>query len=204
MSATWLKLITIFCLSCGSESGGVVYRNIGESLTIQCRSNETDEEFLHLKRGLNEDDVLVKEHNLEPKAISKEFTGRLQLNGKFPNIDILIKNVTLQDLGPFWCMYSKFVKKTSEYKMNKRSGSVLLVVTDTTDTTSTTVKGHGKCETGHNDLILGSIVISAVVLLGVVMIFFIWIIKKSLRSTAKPRSVPTNDVYEDMRGTLKR
>lgn len=111
-----------------TESGGVVWRDFGGSVTIQCRSPDPDQEFLTLKRGLGEDHVLVIENDTSKNTISKEFTGRLQLHGVFPSVDILIRNLTSGDTGPYWCFYSKFDLKSSQSVSKKGSGSVLLVV----------------------------------------------------------------------------
>ncbi|XP_076609266.1 uncharacterized protein LOC143334375 [Chaetodon auriga] len=200
MCAVWLKLVTILCLSCtaltGPESGGVVWRDFGGSVTIQCRSPEQDQESLSLKKGLGEDEILFKESNSEKPTISSEFTSRLELHGVFPSMDIFIKNLTSADTGPYWCTYTKFDQMTSQRVTMKGTGSVLLVVTDTMK----------QCDPENKNLVLVSVVISAAVLLGIIMGFFIWIIlkTKTLRSTVKPRHTTTNDVYEDMRGTLRR
>ncbi|XP_070837871.1 uncharacterized protein [Chaetodon trifascialis] len=200
MCAVWLKLVTILCLSCtaltGPESGGVVWKDFGGSVTIQCRSSDKDQESLYLKKGFGEDEILFKESNSETQTISKEFTSRLELHGVFPSMDILIKNLTSADTGPYWCIYSKFDQTSSRPISMKGAGSVLLVVTDA-------VK---PCEPENKNLVLVSVVISAAVLLGIIMGFLIWIIlkTKTLRSTVKPRHATTNDVYEDMRGTLRR
>ncbi|KAM9345973.1 uncharacterized protein ABDE67_012574 [Symphorus nematophorus] len=199
MSAVVLKLITILCLSCtalsGPESSGVVWRNIGGTVTIQCRS-DSDQELLNLKKGLSQDGIFVQESNTEVRTIAKDFTGRLQFNGVFPNIDIFIKNLTTGDTGPYWCSYSKFDMKTEKIVDKDSEGSLLLVVTDS-------VK---QCDPSNKNLVLVSVVISAAVLLGIIMGFLIWIILKTrtLRSTVKPKRVTTNDVYEDMRGTIRR
>lgn len=111
------------------ESGGVVWRDLGGAVTIQCRAPEPNQEFLILKRGLSEDVVLVKENNsgIIPN-IDKEFWGRLQVNGVFSSMDILIKNLTSNDTGPYWCLYSRFDGKAKTIE-KKGTGSVLLVVT---------------------------------------------------------------------------
>lgn len=111
------------------ESGGVVWRDLGGVVTIQCRTPEADQEFLTLKKGLNEDHILVKENNSDSNLnIAKEFKGRLQLNGVFGSVDILIKNLTSDDTGPYWCLYSKFDGRAKVIE-KQGTGSVLLVVT---------------------------------------------------------------------------
>ncbi|XP_030262503.1 T-cell antigen CD7-like isoform X1 [Sparus aurata] len=202
MSAVWLKLVTVLCFCCialGTETGGVLWKKPGEPVTIQCRTF-SDQESLSLKKGLKEEhDVLFKEGNSAKDTIAKEFTGRLQSHGEFPNVSILIKNLTSGDTGPYWCIYTKFDPKSGQLIQMKGTGSVLLVVTDSSDSMK-------QCDPASNELVLVSVVISAAVLLGIIMGFFIWIIKtKSSRRTAKPRRVANNDVYEDMRGgTLRR
>ncbi|XP_070778969.1 T-cell antigen CD7-like [Enoplosus armatus] len=201
MSAVWLKFITILCLSCEAlsdpGSSGVVWRDFGGTVTIQCRSPEPNQEFLSLKMGLSEENtVLYKDRNSDKTTIATEFTGRLQLNGEFPNVDILIKNLTSNDTGPYWCEYKRFDQKFSKVVIKKGEGSVLLVVKDTAQ----------QCEPSNKNLILVPVAISAAVLVIIFIIFLILIIHKTkaLRTTVKPRRVITNDVYEDMRGTLRR
>lgn len=111
------------------ESGGVVWRDLGGAVTIQCRAPEPNQEFLNLKRGLSEDVVLFKENNSDTNPnIAKEFRGRLQVNGVFSSMDILIKNLTSNDTGPYWCLYSRFDGR-AKIIGKTGTGSVLLVVT---------------------------------------------------------------------------
>ncbi|XP_071329942.1 uncharacterized protein [Trachinotus anak] len=200
MSAAWIKLTTVLCLICTAqsdpESSKVVWKNFGEAITIQCRTSQNAEEFLSLSKGLNEEvQIIYKEKSSGKDNIASEFTSRLQLNGAFPNVDILIKNLTSADTGPYWCVYKRFNKESAEFMTTKGNGSVLLVVTD----------AKQACETTHLNLVLACVVVSAAVLLIFILIALVWIFikTKKLRSTAKPRPVATNDVYEDMRGTLR-
>ncbi|XP_070704501.1 uncharacterized protein [Pempheris klunzingeri] len=200
MSAVWLKLITILCLFCtvlsGPGSSGVVWKHFGETITIQCRySNKT--EYLYLKRGLSEDLIFIKEYNSDKSNIVTGFGGRLQLNGVFPNLDILIKNLTSDDTGPYWCEYKRFDDNKHRAEITKGTGSVLLVVTDRAQT----------CEPSDKNVALVSVVICAAVLLGIIVtgLLIVIILKiKALCSKVKPRRVATSDVYEDMRGTRRR
>uniref|UniRef100_UPI0037E7145B uncharacterized protein n=1 Tax=Semicossyphus pulcher TaxID=241346 RepID=UPI0037E7145B len=201
MSAVCLKLLTIFYLCStaltGSGSNGVVRKDFKGSITIQCRFTEGDPDNLTVKKGLSEDQVLYREKDSEKNTITAEFRSRLQVYGKFPNLDILIKNLSSEDTGPYWCTYETFNKKTKQPEIKIGTGSVLLVVADA-DT-------EKKCEDSNKSLVLVSVVITAVVLLTIIVTFCIWILKtKNLRTTAKPRRVANNDVYEDMRGTIRR
>ncbi|XP_069569628.1 uncharacterized protein [Brachyistius frenatus] len=134
MSAVWLKIITILCLYCSAltdtEVKGLVWRNVGEAFTIQCRT-DGEQESLCLRMGLNEQFEVFFRNKLSVKdTVAQKFTGRLESNGVFPNMDIFIKNLSLTDTGPYWCGYSMYDKKTHEQKVINGEGSMLLVVTD--------------------------------------------------------------------------
>ncbi|XP_034751045.1 uncharacterized protein LOC117958646 isoform X2 [Etheostoma cragini] len=207
MSVFWLKLTTVICLYYAALSGPVnsevVWRDSGEAVTIQCRCSDPNQEFLTLKKGLSEDyEVLYKDGNSEKDTIKKEFKARLQLNGVFPNVDIFIKNLTSNDTGPYWCEYKKFDPKFNEAMKMKGTGSILLVVTDRPQQFA-----DSTCDPLENNLILVFVVICAALLIGIIMCLLIRIIilkTKTLRTKKKTRKVPTNDVYEDMRGTIRR
>uniref|UniRef100_A0A3P9C573 Immunoglobulin V-set domain-containing protein n=1 Tax=Maylandia zebra TaxID=106582 RepID=A0A3P9C573_9CICH len=87
----------------------------------------SNQEMLYLKRGLNEEEDIFYLTDLKKSTINQKFTDRLQFHGQVPNVDILLKNLTLDDTGPYWCVY----KMTSNYelKASRGNGSVLLVVT---------------------------------------------------------------------------
>ncbi|XP_010770111.1 uncharacterized protein [Notothenia coriiceps] len=207
MSSVCLKIMTILCLSgtavSDPGSSGVVLKEIGRDVTIQCRNPQKDQESLALKKGLNmEYDVFFNRHDSEKVTIAMDFRDRLQYNGLFPNIDILIKNVTSKDTDTYWCVYNKF--GTPVTKNGK--GSILLVVTEPRTDSLVPRPPCDQSNNNNNYLILVLVVIGAAVLLGIIICFLVWIITKtkSLRSAKKPRRVATNDVYEEMRGTIRR
>nr|XP_004558467.2 uncharacterized protein LOC101486811 isoform X1 [Maylandia zebra] len=178
----------------------VIRIKVGKQVTIQCKS-ASNQEMLYLKRGLNEEEDIFYLTDLKKSTINQKFTDRLQFHGQVPNVDILLKNLTLDDTGPYWCVY----KMTSNYelKASRGNGSVLLVVTESGPAPSPRPVCTGQSQ---GDLVLVSVVICAAVLIVVLTVFLIWIIIKTkpLRSTVKKRQVPVNDVYEDMRGTIRR
>ncbi|XP_074553381.1 uncharacterized protein LOC141809992 isoform X2 [Halichoeres trimaculatus] len=198
MSAVCLKLLTILSVCCtalsASESSGAIWKDPGDSITIQCRFPTKDQSYMYLKKGLNDFDVFFRQKGSEKDTIATGFKSRLQTHGVFPNVDILIRNLTSDDTDPYWCEYQKISMSPQK---TKGQGSVLLVV----NRESTAQQ----CGEPNKDLVLVSVVISAVVLLGILLAFFVWIIKtKALRTTVKPQRVSNNDVYEDMRGTVRR
>ncbi|KAL3987198.1 myelin associated glycoprotein [Sarotherodon galilaeus] len=178
MSAVWLQLITLLCFSFGAPSRadghGVVRINVGKQLTIQCRS-ASHQDYLYLKKGLNEEEDIFHLTDSKEPTINQKFTDRLQFHGKLPNVDILIKNLTLDDTGPYWCVY-KVADKNYELKATRGNGSVLLVVTE--NRLSPTVP---QCDQSQGDLplILVSVVICAGVLIVILVASLIWIIIKN-------------------------
>lgn len=109
------------------ESGGVVWTDVGGSVTIQCRDT-ADKESLSLEKGLSQEEILNKDRDSEKITIAKGFRDRLQLDGEFPNLNIFIRNLTTDDMGPYWCVYKKYDTTASQLKTEKGKGSVLLVV----------------------------------------------------------------------------
>ncbi|KAM9843896.1 uncharacterized protein ACBR49_013013 isoform 2-T2 [Aulostomus maculatus] len=197
MSAVCLRLITtvsLFYTTLGkNENSTVVWRDVGGFITIQCRTSEPGQILMELEKGLNgEFDVVVKDKSKEP-TVAKEFKGRLQLHGVFPYLDIVITNLTSDDTGLYWCIYKGFDAVSSSSKDTKGTGSVLLVVTDP------------QCEQPNRSIILVTVVISAMVLTVILVVFLVWSIYKTkkFKATMKPRRIPNNDVYEDMRGTIR-
>lgn len=126
----------------------------------------------------------------------------MQLNGNFPNLDFLLKNLTSDDTGVYWCLYKEFDAKSGTTAVIEGQGSVLLVVTDPTGEVDKST-AHD-CDQPNKELVLTSVVISSAVLLTIIMALFLLVIRKvkSRLSADKPR--PLNDVYEDMRGTIRR
>ncbi|KAG8007027.1 hypothetical protein GBF38_023146 [Nibea albiflora] len=202
MSAARIQLITILCLFStalsGPESGGVVWKDPGGSITIQCTATTKDHEHLSLEKGLTPSDQILykdKDSNQEVKATG--FKDRLQLHGQFHNLSIYIKNLTAADTGLYWCIYSMYNPKAGQVQKECKA-SLLLVVRES----------PRHCDPSDKNLVLLSVVISAAILLGIIIGFLIWIVLKtkamrSARSTAKPRRTAANDVYEDMRGTMR-
>nr|XP_040047168.1 T-cell immunoreceptor with Ig and ITIM domains-like [Gasterosteus aculeatus aculeatus] len=127
MSALHLKLVTTFCLCCtalsGPGSSGVEWKDVGGNVTIGCRPPGEGQTTLSLWKS--EAQILYVHGKSRKETIASEFSGRLQLTGEFPDIDIIIKNLTSDDTGAYWCKYN------TELVLGK--GSVLLVVTESPD-----------------------------------------------------------------------
>lgn len=112
------------------EGSELLWRTPGKDVAIQCRLETQDEvQSLSVTRGLAQDDVFHVEADSKDKPLIKDpFHGRLQYSGTYPNLDILIKNLYLNDTGPYWCICRKVNKIKRETTIVKTKGSVLLVV----------------------------------------------------------------------------
>lgn len=100
------------------------WKRPGEAFTIECRHLEQGLNSLTVKRGIEKSEVLFM--SLDKQLIKDGFKDRLQINGVFPSPDILIRNLTSNDTGPYWCFYE--VNDRDDIKEEEGSGSVLLVV----------------------------------------------------------------------------
>ncbi|XP_043957073.1 uncharacterized protein LOC122822452 [Gambusia affinis] len=205
MSAVWVKMSTILCLCYTAEMKGVVWKEVGQSITIQCRIGSV-QDHLNLKMGLIETEIVSINREPKKEIIHQGMKERVQTHGSFPNYDILIKNLRENDTGPYWCAYSK----TEDYSFitTKGDGSVLLVVTEKRkQTPSPSTPPQRNCEGADTNMVLLVVGIFVGVLLIMMLGFVLFITRKtkSSNNAVKPRRVATgNDVYEDMRGTLRR
>ncbi|KAM9393267.1 uncharacterized protein KZ484_004465 [Pholidichthys leucotaenia] len=201
MFSVWLKLLTILCLCCRAlTDAGVVWKHVGEAVTIKCivPSNGIN---LSVRKGLDEEiQIFFFDKDKRKLVIFQPLQARLQSDNNFPELSIRIKNLTLNDTGPYWCKYT-YLDINYNPKTSKAPGSVLLVVTENRNVATNAVS---KCEEPQNEIVLLSVLICAAVIV-VILVCILLILKiKPQRTTVKPRQVPTNDVYEDMRGTVRR
>lgn len=108
----------------------IVWREVGETVTIQCRSS-SGPRSLHLIKGMREEQTIAK--ILKPKTGRQPpsnlvLEDRVEYNGTFPNINFYFKNLNVNDTGPYWCSYQKTDIRYN-LQTTKGEGSVILLVT---------------------------------------------------------------------------
>uniref|UniRef100_A0A3B3VBX0 Immunoglobulin domain-containing protein n=1 Tax=Poecilia latipinna TaxID=48699 RepID=A0A3B3VBX0_9TELE len=163
----WCALsFMFFCL----ETKEVIWRETGQSVTIRCRIN-TDQDFLVLKMGHNEEtEVAFINRASRKRHFHKRIAGRVQTNGTFPSVDIVIENLNVSDSGPYWCVYSK-LDDSYRQLVTKGYGSVLLMVTGDCESTTTTIMEVPKCDASSLTLVVVYVRITVIVLIGLMLGF---------------------------------
>ncbi|XP_029913778.1 T-cell immunoreceptor with Ig and ITIM domains isoform X2 [Myripristis murdjan] len=207
-SALWLTLTSILCLSCctalaGKGNTGPVWKEIGGSITIQCKTTMKDSISMSLRWGLHEQvEILSAAKSTSNVTIKEDLKHRVKAKKNYPTLDIVIRNLTVEDTGAYWCLYKKLDSIDYSLKQEKGDGSVLLVVKGA----ALSCEDKDSSEKPPSTLVLMSVLTAGIVLLITFVLLFIWIIFKikAIRGSPKPRRVNTNDVYEDMRGTIRR
>eukprot|EP00063_Salmo_salar_P074824 XP_014049659.1 PREDICTED: uncharacterized protein LOC106601799 isoform X3 [Salmo salar] len=206
MSALCLCCAIFLCLLCctlaekGSK-GLLVRKQEGDTMTIHCSTSLPDQENLSVYMRLTKEiEVLYFHQGNQKFTLHKRFELRLTPNGKLNKMDITITNLTIEDSGVYWCVYS--VYKSPKNEKTEGEGAVLLVVNDEECDQNDASSGLGM----PRYLVLVSAVTAGSVLLLSLLILFIWVIPrlKAWRATIRPTPVRTNDVYEDMRTTIRR
>uniref|UniRef100_A0A1A8NLH2 Chromosome 3 SCAF14707, whole genome shotgun sequence, Uncharacterized protein n=2 Tax=Nothobranchius rachovii TaxID=451742 RepID=A0A1A8NLH2_9TELE len=193
MSAVWLKIATILCLCCSELTDArVMWKEAGESITISCTS-DSQQQMMSLMKGLNRDEqIFFTEKTKQKHNIKDTMKVRVQANIVFPKVEILIKNLTRNDTGPYWCLYKTM-------SSDECTDSLLLVVTE---------KQQEVCEYSSVNVVVLAVVAFSAVLLAIMLFLVLWITKKNTRASFRPEKTSSrpknNDVYEDMRGTIRR
>ncbi|CAL9693421.1 unnamed protein product [Knipowitschia caucasica] len=208
MSALWrfaVTLIVVFCISVSTTSCSTVkWKKPGMSVTIQCNCGKKDIKFISVKKGLYKNESFYYK---TPSHTNSLYPQRSEDNGHFPNIQILLKNLTREDTGVYWCMCGTHSAETG-LNVPDGDGSVLLVVADPAagaDSSKASACGEDDTEV-DNHLLLITVVISSVLVLVIFSALLLLAIRKVTVSHdgKKPRAIPRNDVYEEMRVSIRR
>ncbi|XP_019751979.1 uncharacterized protein LOC109531886 [Hippocampus comes] len=125
-------LATLLCLFCTTpaktvENIEVIRRPPGGSVSIQCSHVPQGEMHMTFFKGLKKDFQIL--HMMSQKTTTaKEFSGRLRVEGIFPNVDVIISNLTSEDTGLYFCDYQWYDDARSEQKRVDDDSPVMLVV----------------------------------------------------------------------------
>lgn len=115
-------------VSASVEDIEVIRRPLGGSVSIPCRHFPQGQMHMTLSIGLKKEFKIL--HMISHKiTIAKEFSGRLRVEGNFPNVDVIISNLTSEDAGLYFCDYQWYDDASSEQKRVDDDSPVLLVVT---------------------------------------------------------------------------
>ncbi|KAJ0001463.1 hypothetical protein NQD34_006483 [Periophthalmus magnuspinnatus] len=195
----------VFCISASTTlCTQVEWKNAGASITIKCGFKNKDASsitVMKVMKGLNKNINFF--YKMRDKKTILAFSDRTKTYGTFPNFQILLTNLTINDTGVYWCMYRDEIMKEAD-----GDGSLLLVVRDPIHGGDKRTDSTESCNPTEPDknLILTSVVISSTVLFAIFVALLLLAIRKIkyFRGENKSRPVPRNDVYEDMRSTIRR
>ncbi|KAM9471929.1 jupiter microtubule associated homolog 1b isoform 3-T5 [Salvelinus alpinus] len=178
MSAPSLCCAIFLCLLCSTlaekgNKGLLVRKQEGDTMTIHCSTSLPDQENLSVYMRLTKEIQVLYFHQATEKFILHErFKLRLMTNGRLNKMDITITNLTIEDSGAYWCVYS--VYKKTKLEKTEGEGAVLLVV-------------NGLGMSWY--MVLVSAVTAGSVLLLSLLILFTWVIPRCFHSHSREVTV---------------
>ncbi|XP_072298316.1 uncharacterized protein [Eucyclogobius newberryi] len=204
MSTSWrfcLRVFVVFCISVSTTScSKVKWATPGESITIKCECKESPEEAIQIKvtKGPEKNADIFSKTKFSKEVMA--YPDRTQIYGKFPNFQILLKHLTTNDTGVYWCDYKQ------ENNDVAGEGSLLLVVRVHSPGGDKSTVSPPTCDLANKNLVVTLVSISSAVLIAFFIVLLLFAIRKVkfCHGEYKPRPIPHNEVYEDMRGTIRR
>ncbi|XP_071245225.1 uncharacterized protein [Salvelinus alpinus] len=158
-----------------------------EKFTMKCSTTLKDQEGMYLYVGLDRDmEVLYYHQNSSKLTPRKRYWDRVKTEGPVDQLTITISNLTIEDTGVYWCVYTKFNEAMYENDINQGRGSTLVVVND----------NEKPCPSG----VVNIIIISILTIL-LCVIFLIWVVSRVKRCFNQGGYTPQvfpDSVYEDM------
>ncbi|KAM9491520.1 uncharacterized protein ACWYII_003689 isoform 2-T2 [Salvelinus alpinus] len=158
-----------------------------EKFTMKCSTPLKDQEGMYLYVGLDRDmEVLYYHQNSSKLTPRKRYWDRVKTEGPVDQLTITISNLTIEDTGVYWCVYTKFNEAMYENDINQGRGSTLVVVND----------NEKPCPSG----VVNIIIISILTIL-LCVIFLIWVVSRVKRCFNQGGYTPQvfpDSVYEDM------
>ncbi|XP_042159278.1 uncharacterized protein LOC112264167 isoform X3 [Oncorhynchus tshawytscha] len=191
----------------------ILWVKTGEKFTMKCSTTLKDQEGMYLYVGLDRDREVLYYYQHDSKLTPrKRYWDRVKTEGPVDQLTITVSNLTIEDTGVYWCVYTKFNKATYENDINQGRGSTLVVVNDDalqlpcpTATAVTLTPFHSAnkkpCPSGVESIIIIIIITSILTTLICAVIFLVWfapLVKRCCNQGGYTPQVFPDSVYEDM------
>eukprot|EP00063_Salmo_salar_P055864 XP_014030699.1 PREDICTED: V-set and immunoglobulin domain-containing protein 1-like isoform X1 [Salmo salar] len=210
----WCLLLIGFSLSTSTTAAeAILWVKTGEKFTMKCSTTLKDQDGMYLYVGLDRDREVLYYYQHDSKLTSRKgYWDRVTTEGPVDQLTITVSNLTIEDTGVYWCVYTKVNKSTFNNFSTQGKGSTLVVVNDDapqlpcpTATAVTLTPFHlaneKLCPSGVVNIIIIIIITSLLTILLCAVIFLIWVAPRVKRCCNQGGSTPQvfpESVYEDM------
>ncbi|XP_042159273.1 uncharacterized protein LOC112264167 isoform X2 [Oncorhynchus tshawytscha] len=215
MSLLRSLLLIYFSFNELTTAADILWVKTGEKFTMKCSTTLKDQEGMYLYVGLDRDREVLYYYQHDSKLTPrKRYWDRVKTEGPVDQLTITVSNLTIEDTGVYWCVYTKFNKATYENDINQGRGSTLVVVNGRYDalqlpcptaTAVTLTPFHSAnkkpCPSGVESIIIIIIITSILTTLICAVIFLVWfapLVKRCCNQGGYTPQVFPDSVYEDM------
>nr|XP_029480230.1 uncharacterized protein LOC115103538 isoform X2 [Oncorhynchus nerka] len=195
----WCLLSIVFSLSTSTTATeAILWVKTGEKFTMKCSTTLKDQDGMYLYVGLDRDREVLFYHRRDSKlTLRKGYWDRVKTEGPVDQLTITVSNLTIEDTGVYWCVYTNVNKSTFNNFIIQGKGSTLVVVNATAVTLTPFHPANEKpCPSG----VVNIIIISILTIL-LCVIFLIWVaplVKRCRNQGGSTPQVIPDSVYEDM------
>ncbi|XP_020341708.1 uncharacterized protein LOC116374879 isoform X2 [Oncorhynchus kisutch] len=215
MVMSLLRSLLLFYFSFNelTTAADILWVKTGEKVTMMCSTTLKDQDGMYLYVGLDRDREVLYYYQRDSKLTPrKRYWDRVKTEGPMDQLTITISNLTTEDTGVYWCVYTKFNEATYENYINQGRGSTLVVVngrydalqlpcpTATAVTLTTFHPANEKpCPSGVESIIIIITIILTTLICA--FIFLVWVaplVKRCCNRRGYTPQVFPDSVYEDM------
>ncbi|XP_029537797.1 uncharacterized protein LOC115142455 isoform X2 [Oncorhynchus nerka] len=172
----------------------ILWVKTGEKFTMKCSTTLKDQEGMYLYVGLDRDREVLYYYQRDSKlSPRKRYWDRVKTEGPVDQLTITVSNLTIEDTGVYWCVYTKFNETTYENDINQGRGSTLVVVNAKKKPCPSGVESH--------QIIIIVIITSILTTVICAFIFLVWFappVKRCCNQGGYTPQVFPDSVYEDM------